>query len=236
MPRLILVLVLICGAASAGAQANDPANFSEEFSFPDGSIPPDWTWTADPLGEGQFAVQDSQFVHLSGGSSYYVRVSPEDSMCYQGWYRFDVKDSDWEFAWGVHGTAQSGSCCRLYHNDAWGQPGFTMTYSEWSVPPEYPDGQYMFHNSTDLFIAHSWTEPLVGWHHVEIEDILGFLRITVDDSQVIFDQSSFNGGGHVGLGAIAGGEMTPAFDNVEHVAYHSPVEQTSWGRMKAMFR
>ena len=232
-----LILVLVCVAVWAAAAADDPANFSEEFSYSDGSLPPDWNWTGDPQGGGQFAVQDSQFVHLSGGYSYYVRIPPEDMTCYQGWYRFDVKDSNWEFAWGIYGTAQSGWCCRLYHDDAWGQPGFTLTYSEWSVPPGYPDGQYTFHNSTDLYVSHSWTGPLVGWHHVTIEDILGGLRITVDDSQVVFDGLSFGVGGYVGLGATAGsGEMTPAFDNVEHVAYHSPVERTSWGNIKAVFR
>ena len=237
MRRQLLVLILMCVAAWAGAQANDPANFSEEFSYADGSLPPDWMWTCDPQGEGQLAVQDSQFVHVSGGASYYVRIPSDSVTCYQGWYRFDVKDSNWEFAWGINGFPDHGWCYRLYHNDAWGQPGFTLTYSEWSVPPECPEGEYMFHSGTDLYVTHSWTGPLVGWHHVTIEDILGFLLITVDDTQVIFSESSFCLSGYVGLGATAGsGDSTPAFDNVEHVAYHSPVEQSSWGSIKAMFR
>ena len=232
-----LILVLMCVAVWVTAAADDPADFSEEFSYSDGSLPTDWIWTENPQGGGQFSVQDSQFLHVSGGSSYYVRIPPENASCHQGWYRFDVKDSNWEFAWGIYGTAQTGWCCRLYHNDAWGQPGFTLTYSEWSVPPGYPDGQYMFHNATDLYVHHYWTDPLVGWHHVTIEDILGLLRITVDDSEEIFSGLSFAAGGYVGLGATTGsGDMTPGFDNVEYVAYHSPVERISWGNIKALFR
>ena len=236
MRRLVPVLIFMCVAASVTAD-DDPANFLEEFSYADGSLPPDWIWTSDPQGEGQFTVQDSQFGHLNGGDSYYVRIPPKDAACYQGWYRFDVKDSNWEFAWGIYGTPQSGWCCRLYHSDARGQPGFTLTYSEWSVPPAHPDGQYTFHNATDLCVLHSSSGPLVGWHHVTIEDILGGLLITLDDWQVIFSESSFCVGGYVGLGATASsGEMTPAFDNVEYVAYHSPVEHKSWGNIKALFR
>jgi hypothetical protein len=45
------------------------------------------------------------------------------------------------------------------------------------------------------------------------------------------------GAGYVGLGATAGsGALTPAFDNVEHEEYYSPVERTSWGGIKALFR
>ena len=231
-----LILTLVCIVAGAAVATSTPPNFLETFTYPDGSSPPDWVWTGDPQGGGQFAVLDNQFVHLDGGYVYYVRLVPEHP-CYQGWYDFDVKDSNWEFAWGICGTADSGWCCRLYHNDAWGQPGYTLTYSEWSTLPGFPDGQYMFHNCTDQYIWHSWTEPMVGWHHITIEDILGELLVTVDHSQVIFYQWSPALGGYVGLGATAGsGAETPAFDNVQYEAYWSPVEETSWGRVKSLFR
>jgi len=228
------MLVLVFFVASAAAAK--PPSFLETFSYADGSFPPDWIWTGDSQGGGQFAVQDSQFVHVDGGYAYYVRVVPEHP-CYQGYFDFDVKDSNWEFAWGIYGFPDHGWCCRLYHNDAWGQPGYTLTYSEWSTLPGHPEGQWMFHNSTDLSISHYWTGPLVGWHHITIEDVLGGLLITVDGREVIFSGGSFNAGGHVGLGATAGsGDLTPAFDNVEYDAYYSPVEATTWGRIKSLFR
>jgi hypothetical protein len=237
MTRLILMLAWIVVGAAATVAA--PPDFLETFTYPDGSLPPDWVWTGDPQGGGEFAVQDGEFVHLDGGYVYYVRLVPEYP-CDQGWYDFDVKDSNWEFAWCIYGTADSGGCYRLYHNAAWGQPGYTLTYSVWSTLPEYPDGLYMFHNCTDWYTWHYWTEPLVGWHHITIQDIHGEIWVTVDDSQVIFHPGGLRVGEYVslvGLGATAdSGVQTPAFDNVEFEAYYCPVDQTSWGRVKSLFR
>jgi len=231
------MLALMLVVVGAGAVVADPPDFIETFSYSDGSMPPGWVWTGDPQGGGQFAVQDSQFVHLDGGYAYYVRVVASEWECGQGFYDFDVKDSNWEFAWGIYGFPDHGWCCRLYHNDAWGQPGYTFTYSEWSTLPGYPGGQYMFHNSTDLSVSHYWTGPLVGWHHITIQDVLGGVLITVDGSEVIFSDWSCSVGGYIGLGATAGsGNLTPAFDNLEHEAYYSPVEGRSWGRVKSLYR
>jgi len=232
-----LLLTLACLLAAVPIACAYPPDFRETFTYPDGSLPPDWTWTGDPQGEGLFRVQDGQFVHMSGGYAYYVRVAP-DWPCGQGWYEFDVKDSNWEFAWGINGTPDSGWCCRLYHNDAWGMPGYTLAASTWTTLPGYPGGQYMFHNATDLEVFHCWTEPLVGWHHITIVDALGMLYILEDGWKWLFEGGSMDPyGGHVGLGATAGsGVLTPVFDNVEHVAWYSPAERTSWGSVKALFR
>ena len=138
MRRLILALALV--AVWAGAAVANPPDFLETFSYPDGSLPPNWVWTGDPQGGGQFAVQDSQFTHVDGGYAYYIRLVSQEWWCDQGFYEFDVKGSNWEFAWGIYGTSGSGWCNRLYHNDVWGQPGYTLTYSEWSTLPEYPEG------------------------------------------------------------------------------------------------
>lgn len=237
MRRLLLAFLGV--AMGAGAATADLPDFVETFTYPDGSIPTDWVWTGDPQGGGEFAVQNGEFVHLDGGYVYYVRLVI-DYPCDQGTYEFDVKDSNWEFAWQITGTSESGGCWRLYHNDAWGQPGFTLSYGAWSTLPEYPDGLYMFHNCEDWYVYHHWTEPLVGWHHITIADILGFLTITLDDSEEIFWARGSRAGGReslVGLGATAGsGVGTPAFDNVEYKAYYSGVEETRWGRIKAMYR
>jgi hypothetical protein len=233
MKQLISTLAYMLAVVAAACAY--PQDFHEAFTYPDGSLPPDWTWTGDPQGGGAFRVQGGQFVHMDGGYAYYVRVAP--NWCAEGLYEFDVKDSNWEFAWGIQGTPDSGWCCRLYHNDAWGRPGYTLAASTWTTLPGYPGGQYMFHNATDLQVSHYWTEPLVGWHHIRIFDALGHMEIDADYSQVLFSGWTMGPYGHVGLGATVGsGTLTPAFDNVEHMALYSPVEGASWGRVKALFR
>jgi len=237
MRLLVLALTCLLVAEIAGAQYTPP-NFLETFACPDGTIPPDWTWTGDPQGGGQFAAQGGEFVHTGGGYAYYVRLVPQGWYCGPGWYDFDVKDSNWEFAWGICCGPVSGWCCRLYHNDAWGQPGYTLAYCTWSTLPGFPDGQYMYHNCVDLQVWHYWTAPLVGWHHITIEDFLGDVRIYADGyPHLLFRKPSMNMGGYVGLGATAGaGTLTPAFDNVSYGQYLDPVESRTWGSGKALFR
>ncbi|MBN2564114.1 MAG: hypothetical protein JXB46_00225, partial [Candidatus Eisenbacteria bacterium] len=59
----------------------------------------------------------------------------------------------------------------------------------------------------------------------------------VDDLEVIFSGSSYGSGIYIGLGATIGsGDMAPVFDNIEYDPYYSPVHETSWGRIKSLFR
>jgi hypothetical protein len=232
LTALVLACVLVAPAASALLV------FRDTFTYPDGTFPSEWVWTGDSQGDGHFLVSDGTFTHTDGGYVYYTRYAAPGWEPSDGWFDFDVKDSDWEFAWAIWGTPTSGTCCRLSHNDAWGQWGYTVTESEWTTTPGSPDGQYMFHNGTDVTTRHYWTGPLIGWHHVEIWEIFMDVEILVDGQPIFwFDHSIMYLYGRIGIGASNGSGMgTPAFDNICYYSYSDPVGAMSWGRIKVLFR
>ncbi len=224
----ILAVVAICGVAVAG-------EFLETFSYPDGSFPANWTWTGDPRGGGSFLVQSEEFTHIEGGHVHYFRDLDITGI---GIYEFDAMDTYWEFAWRID-TADPdvGRCLVFYHNDYWGSWAFSLTEFSWSTLSGYPDGQYMWHNGSNLNIHHYDTGPLAGWQHVIIDDQGTHVDISVDGELVFSEDFQPIADGYVGLGSATGsGVMTPAFDNVEFGYGGSPISAESWGRIKALYR
>ena len=241
----ILVVVSMCGVAVA-------EEFLDTFSYPDGGFPPNWTWTGDTRGGGSFSVQNEELTHTEGGHVHYFR-NPDITgietrefggrdACRDfsgiGLYEFDVKDTYWEFAWRIDPADPAvGRCLVFYHNDYWGSWAYTLTEFSWSTLSGYPGGQYMWHNGSDLNIHHSDTGPLVGWHHVVIDDQGGHVDIQVDGELVFSEDFQPIPDGYVGLGAATGsGAMTPAYDNVEFRHSASPTSEESWGCIKALYQ
>jgi hypothetical protein len=228
---LVLALLTIMAAPVAGQ-----VFFADEFDLPDGSFPAEWTWTGDPRGGGEFEVHGGTFVHTDGGHVHYFRPDPVVGI---GLYEFEVLDTNWVFGWLISpADPMAGRCLCFYHNDAWGQWGYSFTeFSWWTLDPgTYPDGQYMWHNGTDLRIVHSWTPgPLEGWHSVSILTGTDFVEIRVDQGLIFSEAYESIPDGYVGLGCDAPGTMTPAFDNVAMV-WPDPVEARSWSSIKSLFR
>ena len=95
----------------------------------------------------------------------------------------------------------------------------------------------MWHNGTVLRSAHYATDgPLEGWHTVVIEDGSETHSVITVDAEDIFDEAyEFIEDGFQGIGCVANGEMTPAFDFIE-ASWTDPVERSTWGSIKALYR
>jgi hypothetical protein len=235
--RGILIAMLI-GAAATTSFA---LGYFDAFEYPDGTFPPKWTWTGDPRGGGSFLVYDGAFTHVSGGSVYYFRSDTRDGRPGLGAvYGFGVKGTNWIFAWRITTSdTMQGRCLWLSHDDLWGSWGYTFAEFSWETldPAQYPDGQYMWHNGTPLRLGHHATDgPLEGWHIVLIDDQSETHAVITVDGEDIFDEPyEFIEDGFQGIGCVVDGEMTPAFDDIGG-DWPDPVEQTTWGSMKALFR
>lgn len=226
---LILIIMCVPIIASSG-------EFVESFDYADGLLPGDWTWTGDPRGGGEFLVQSGEFVHMDGSHVHYFRNSDVHGM---GIYEFDAMDSYWGVAWRITpDDPNAGRCLGFYHNDYWGGWTFSFTEFTWTTLSGYGDGQFMYHNGSNLDIVHySTASELDGWHHYQIEDMGDRVRITMDYDELLFDEEIEPiPSGYIGLGADTGsGVLTPAFDNVQY-HYASPVESRSWSSIKALYR
>ncbi len=237
--RGILVVVLI----GAAATASFGLGYDDLFEHPDGTFPPKWTWTGDPRGGGSFLVYDGAFTHVSGGYVHYFRSDNTDRRPGLGaYYSFLAKDAHWIYAWRITtSNPMAGRCLWLAHDDLWGSWGYTFAEFSWQTldPVQYPDGQHMWHNGTVLRVVHCPTDgPLEGWHYVSIDDESEVRVIISVDSEVIFNEPYEYysvGEGFQGIGCLAEGEMTPAFDQVS-ANWPDPVESGSWGSIKALYR
>ncbi len=146
------------------------------------------------------------------------------------------------FAWRITGSnPAAGRCLWLSHDDLSGTWGYTYAECAWENldSGEYPDGQFMWHNTTVLRSVHHATPgPLVGWHSVHIwEEGPHALDLEIRvDWDLIFDESyEYIPEGHQGVGCLGGGAMTPAFDSI-WAQWPDPVEHSTWGRLKALYR
>mgnify|MGYP006294853775 CR=1 FL=1 len=225
MLTVLVASVLLAPTASA--------DFTDTFTYADGTFPPEWTWTGDPRGAGFFEVHAEAFVHVDGGHVHYFR---DLEVCGAGTYEFDVTDTEWVFAWRITpGNPDAGKCLCFYHNDYYGW-SYNFVEFTWSTLGGYPDGQYMWHNGSHTAHAQYGASPPVGQHHVRIEDMGSWVSIWVDDD-LIFDRAFVSiPSGYIGLGCDGPGVMTPAFDNVSFHEEPSPVEPATWGTVKALFK
>jgi len=226
--RSLIAVIAMLAIASLSATAS----FLDDFSYPDGTFPPEWTWTGDPRGAGVFEVHDETFVHVSGGHIHFFR---DLEVCGTGVYEFDARDWDWGFAWRINpANPNAGSCFCFYHNDYWGW-AYNFVEFDWSTLGGYPEGQYMWHNGWHTRIEHHYAGPQSGWVHVRIEDTGDHVRIWLDDDLIFDIDVTPIPDGYPGLGSSWADSMLPAFDNVSYSSF-SPIEETSWSSIKALFR
>lgn len=209
-------------------------DFLDTFTYPDGTFPPEWTWTGDPRGGGQFLVQGEAFVHTEGGHVHYFRPTA----CDAGEYEFDIEGSYWGFGWRISpGNPNGGRCLCFYFNDYWGQWGYSFTEFECWTLSGYPERQYMWHNGSNLRIVHHWQDPESGWQHVRITDSGDRVQICVEEKLIFDEPFELIPDGYVGLGSATGsGIGFPAFDNVSFTETCTGVECQSWSSIKGLFR
>ena len=124
----------------------------------------------------------------------------------------------------------------FYHNDYWYPNAYSLAEFSWHTLEGYPEGQYMWHNGSNLTIRHRETGPLTGWHQVIIEDRDDRVTVWVD-ADTIFWRIPVQPlpDGYVGLGCDGTGDMTPAFDDVTYMGA-APVYSATWSAIKAVFR
>jgi hypothetical protein len=228
--RLVLVLAITLVALPVAA-----GDFLDDFVYPDGSFPPEYTWTGDPRGGGYFEVHNEEFTHVDGGHVHYFR---DLDICGDGFYLLWVRDTEWVFAWRITpGNPDAGRCLVLYHNDYWYPNAYGFAEFEWWTLGGYPEGQYMWHNGSNINLWTHETGPMTGWQEVVIRDVGTYVEIFINGQLIFFQLTEPIPPGYVGLGCDGPGVMTPAFNVVEYSAFPaSPVEQSTWGSVKALFR
>jgi hypothetical protein len=240
----VILAALLAFAGASQCAAQPAAGYWDRFEFEDGAFPDEWHWTGYSEEGGEFLVYDGAFTHVQGGPSYYLRYSgcAKRQRNLPGTYYFLVKDSMWAFAWRICGSgATAGRCLWLSHDNLSGSWGYTFAECSWENldPGEYPDGYYMWHNATALRSVHHPTAgPLVGWRTIWIDE-KGPQGLQVDiyeEAQLIFEESyEYIPDGNQGFGSLGAGEMTPAIDDL-WAQWPDPVEASTWGRVKALYR
>jgi len=230
-------LLLLCPTVACAQPA---AGYWDLFDLPDASLPAEWQWTGYADGGGSFRVYDGAFTHVGGGAAYYVRPYRGRRDHLGGCYSFRVLGSHWAFAWRVsYDDPMSGRCLFLSHDDLSGPWAYTFAEVHWQTldPGQYPGGAYMWNNWTAARVVRCETPgPLVGWHIVDVDDYQEtHVLINVDGSPVFSEDHEFIPEGFEGLGCVASGEMTPAFDYLL-AQWPDPVESSCWGAIKALFR
>jgi hypothetical protein len=232
--------VLSCLLAVTLATPALAMGYQDDFDLPDGSFPSPWESTGDPRGGGTFLVYDGAFTHVDGGSAYYIRSWWKGRQDLGALYLFRVRGSDWAFAWRIsEPNPMAGRCMWLSHDQMSGAWGYTFGEISWATldPIQYPEGQYMWHNWVSArTVLHATPGPLAGWHQVWINDTSDrHVEIWVDSEQIFDEDREYIPEGLQGLGCVAGGGMTPAFDYLI-ADWPDLVESHSWSSIKALFR
>ncbi len=210
----------------------------EQFTYEDGVLPSGFASTGDPSDLGAFAISGNTFAQVQSGSAHYVWLSCDGQT--PDFLSFTVRDAPWEFAWRIGWNSSSGRCLRLSHDSdgrAW-----SYTFSEFSWlsldSATCPECQWMWHNGTSLRTAtHAVDGPDSGWHTVQILDHFHQDAITVlIDGEVIFEESFEHIDGNIhGFGSSGTAIGVPAFDEL-WFTWPDPVERSSWGRIKSLYR
>ncbi len=240
----IVVIVVLASVTVGLAQGGPAAGYEDTFELPDGSFPAEWHWTGYSESDGRFLIDDSSFTHIDGGAVYYTRRCRDRGRNLGAYYELVVRGSNWAFAWRItSGDPTAGRCLWLSHDDSSGEWAYTFAECSWQnlSPEQYPDGSYMWHNATVLRSARHTTEgPLEGWHTIRIWETgpnAQHIEVWVLDTGYIFLDETYEyiQDGLQGFGALGGGELTPALGSL-WAQWPDPVETTSWGRIKALFR
>lgn len=230
---VLLVLCIPCVAPGLSCE--------EFFDGDDGSLPMLFASTGDPDDVGAFAIQSAALVHTQPGTAHYIWLCepylPAD------WIGFEVLGAEWEFAWRINAhSATSGTCIRLSHDDRHGEWAYSLSKVSWWCPDPSvcPECQFMWHNGMEEWtVEHPTGGPVGGWQLVQITDAQppsGMIRVKID-GVLVFEQSCEPppNCGLVGLGCSGGEGGVPAFDTI-CVEWPDPVDQSTWGSIKALYR
>jgi hypothetical protein len=232
---VMAVLVVFVPLAASGLSCE------EQFNEADGESPPEFDSTGAPGDTGEFTVESGVLAHTHPGSAHLVWLC--ESWFPPGGAYFDVLGSRWEFAWRItmH-SALSGTCLRLSHDDRYGEWAYSVSKVSWECPDASScrDCQYAWHSGTEEWtVSYPTGGPVEGWQTVSVVEYgppSNTVRIRID-GEVVFDQecgptpeSCLSG-----LGCSGGEGGAPAFDFVI-VEWPDPVEESTWGSVKALFR
>ncbi len=236
MKAAVALVVVLCVPCSALGLSCD-----EYFEENEGSLPSLMIPTCDPNDTGQLVVQGGVLAHTQPGPAHIVWLC--ESWFPPGGVWLEVYGAEWEFAWRITAhSASSGTCLRLSHDDRHGEWGYSLSKVSWECPDPSvcPDCQYMWHSGTEEWtVSHPTGGPVEGWQLVritEFEPTPDIVRVAVD-SIVIFEGSC----GpcpewlYTGLGCSGGEGGEPIFDNLS-VWWPDPVEESTWGSVKALYR
>ena len=229
---VLLVLCLQCAASGLMCE--------ELFDGDDGSLPTLFASTGDPSDVGALAIQSGALAHTQLGTAHYIWF------CEPGlpaiWLGFEVLGSKWEFAWRIDmDNAASGTCMRLSLDDRHGQWAYSLSKVSWSCPDPSgcPECQFMWHDGTEEWtLVYPTGGPVEGWQLVWITDAeppSGHIWVSIDQV-LVFDQTCEPPQrGLAGLGCSGGEGGVPTFDNL-HLSWPDPVEQSTWGTIKGLYR
>jgi len=211
------------------------------FPEAEGTLPALMFPTGAPDDPGELVVQDGVLYHTEPGSAHLVWLC--DSWFPPGGMGFEVLGAEWEAAWRITGeSSSSGECLLLSHDDLHGDWSYSLSKMSWEGPDPSvcPDCQYMWHNGTaEWTLTYPTDGPVEGWQVVwivEPEPPSHIVSVTIDQVS-IFEVSceAAPEGCLTGLGCSGGEVGAPSFDNLT-VWWPDPVEEETWGRVKALYR
>jgi hypothetical protein len=236
------VLVLVCVLALLPVSASGVFCELDIWPSPNGTLPPGLISTGDPSDGGSFSVQEHVLVHDSSGSAHYVTHNCPHEEDMVASIDFCVEGTNWEVAWEITADdPSSGRCLRLSHGQQEdGTWAYTFSEFEWWIPAgtSPPGTAYTWHNGTSVSEVVAPTDgPLVGWNYVNIWYLMWprRIRVTVGFDPIFEELHQCIPGAHsMGLGCRATDAGSPAFEFLS-LSYISPVEETTWGRVKALY-
>jgi len=239
---MVRVLVTVCVLASLAGAASGTWCELDFWSSPNGTLPPGLTSTGDPSDSGSFSVQEHLLVHDSAGSAHYVTHNCPHEEDMVASIDFRVEGTNWEFAWEITiDDPSSGRCLLLSHGEREdGTWAYSFSEFEWWIPEGTtpPGTEYTWHNGTPVSeVVVPTPGPLVGWNYVSIQYWPWPRRIiiVVGVEQIFEELHQCTPGAHsMGLGCRATDAGSPAFEYL-WLVYISPVEETTWGRIKALY-
>jgi hypothetical protein len=229
----IALLVLCLPSVSSGLMCE------ETFDGEDGSLPDLFASTGDPDDAGALVIQGGAFAHTQLGSAHYIwRCEP---MLTADSFALSVRGAEWEFAWRIDPSdPRLGTCMLLSHDDRHGEWAYSLSKVSWSCPDPgvCPECQFMWHSGTEEWtLVYPTGGPVQGPQLVWIWDPAppyGHVVVYINQ-ELVFDQACDPPQvGLVGLGCSGGEIGSASFEWVEFL-WPDPVEQSTWGALKALY-
>jgi hypothetical protein len=233
---IVVAVAVLCVPLAASALSCD-----EHFDGADGTLPLLLVSTGDPDDTGALTIQSGMLAHTEAGSAHLVWLC--ESWFPPGGAYFKVLGAGWEFAWRISThSVSTGTCLRLSHDDRHGAWAYSVSQVSWECPDpsSCPDCQYMWHAGTEEWtVSYPTGVPVEEWQTVRVTESEGLtpvVRVTIDDV-LIFEQTFGIAPEPClsGLGCSGGEAGAVAFDYVI-VEWPDPVEASTWGSVKALYR